>query len=257
MKARFRAPNDIEIGGRKVSGSSGYAAGRSAVLQGTVLVGGRRRRDGARPALARGGVARADDVSRGRDRRSAGLAARSSQCITIGLAEALGRDARARTSAQDELALCEALLRDEIGTDALRGRPHRRSSLRIGHARKLLIVLVNTDPRNPEELGAPFYHAAVAAAMDYEVDVICAATAGKLMRKGVAEAIRIKPGHDKTVYDWIRDAHSNGARFWACPANLDLFDMTEADLIPECKGLMGAAAMLQNIMSDDYRVLTY
>jgi predicted peroxiredoxin len=124
-------------------------------------------------------------------------------------------------------------------------------------ARKLLIVLVNTDPRNPEELGAPFYHAAVAAAMDYEVDVICAATAGRLMRRGVAETIRIKAGEDKTVYDWIREAHGHGARFWACPANLALFDMTQADLIPECKGLMGAAAMLQNVMSDDYRVLTY
>jgi hypothetical protein len=33
-------------------------------------------------------------------------------------------------------------------------------------SRRLLIVLMNTDPRNPEELGAPFYHAAVAAAMD-------------------------------------------------------------------------------------------
>ena len=124
-------------------------------------------------------------------------------------------------------------------------------------ARKLLIVLVNTDPRNPEELGAPFYHAAVAAAMDHEVDVICAATAGKLMRKGVAEAIRIKAGEDKTVYDWIREAHGHGARLWACPANLALFDMTEADLIPECKGLMGAATMLERVMSDDTRVLTY
>src|SRR5215510_5474172 len=124
-------------------------------------------------------------------------------------------------------------------------------------ARKLLIVLVNTDPRNPEELGAPFYHAAVAAAMDYEVDVICAATAGKLMRKGVAAAIRIKAGEDKTVYDWIREAHGHGARFWACPANLALFDMTEADLIPECSGLMGAATMLERVMSDEYRVLTY
>ncbi|MBO0764450.1 MAG: DsrE/DsrF/DrsH-like family protein [Hyphomicrobiaceae bacterium] len=123
--------------------------------------------------------------------------------------------------------------------------------------RKLLIVLVNTDPRNPEELGAPFYHAAVAAAMDYQVDVICAATAGKLMRKGVAEAIRIKRGHTKTVYDWIRDAHGHGARFWACPANLDLFDMTEDDLIPECGGLMGTSTMLESIMSDDWRVLTY
>ncbi|RTL59693.1 MAG: peroxiredoxin [Hyphomicrobiales bacterium] len=123
--------------------------------------------------------------------------------------------------------------------------------------KKLVIVLVNTDPRNPEELGAPFYHAAVAAAMDYEVDVICAATAGKLMRNGVAAGIEIKPGAGKTAYDWIRDAHANGARFWACPANLELFDMTEADLIPECSGLMGASVMLQNIMSDDHRVLTY
>lgn len=123
--------------------------------------------------------------------------------------------------------------------------------------RKLLIVLVNTDPRNPEELGAPFYHAAVAAAMDYDVDVVCAATAGKLMRRGIAEALRIKPGHEKTVLDWIRDAHGNGARFWACPANLELFDMTTDDLIAECSGLMGAATMLQHVMSDEYRVLTY
>lgn len=123
--------------------------------------------------------------------------------------------------------------------------------------RRLLIVLVNTDPRNPEELGAPFYHAAVAAAMDIEVDVVCAATAGKLMRRGVAAAIHIKDGNDKTVYDWIRDAHRHGARFWSCPANLELFDMREEDLIPECEGLMGAAAMLERVMSDEYRVLTY
>ena len=53
---------------------------------------------------------------------------------------------------------------------------------------RLLIVLMNTDPRHVEELGAPFYHAAVAAAMDYKVDVVCTAAAGKLMMKGVAEA---------------------------------------------------------------------
>lgn len=123
--------------------------------------------------------------------------------------------------------------------------------------RRLLIVLLNTDPRNPEELGAPFYHAAVAAAMDYEVDVVCTATAGRLMRKGVAAAIRIKDDHPKTVHDWIREAHEQGARFWACPANLDLLDMTEADLIPECRGMMGAATMIRDLMEGDCRVLTY
>ncbi|GIK82093.1 MAG: DsrE/DsrF/DrsH-like family protein [Pseudorhodoplanes sp.] len=123
--------------------------------------------------------------------------------------------------------------------------------------RRLLIVLVNTDPRNPEELGAPFYHAAVAAAMDYQVDVVCTATSGKLMIRGVAETIHVKAGHPMTVYDWIKEAHGHGAKFWACPANLDLFDITESDLIPECQGMMGAATMISDIMDGECRVLTY
>jgi len=124
-------------------------------------------------------------------------------------------------------------------------------------SRRLLIVLVNTDPRNAEELGAPFYYAAVAAAMDHQVDVLCTATAGKLMTRGVAEAIHVKPGDPKTVYDWIKEAHDQGARFWACPANLELFDKSEADLIPECSGVIGAAAMIQDIMDGECKVLTF
>ena len=122
---------------------------------------------------------------------------------------------------------------------------------------KLLIVLANTDPRNGEELGAPFYHAAIAAALDYEVDVVCTATAGKLMIKGVAEKLHVKQGHPKTVYEWIKESRDQGARFWACPANLDLFEIKESDLIPECSGMMSAADMMQRIMGDEYRVMTY
>jgi predicted peroxiredoxin len=127
-----------------------------------------------------------------------------------------------------------------------------------GHVtQRLLILLVNTDPRNVEELGAPFYYAAVAAAMDYEVDVLCTATAGKLMFKGVAESLTIKQGETMTAYGWIKEAHGQGAKFWACPANLELFDKTEADLIPECSGVMGAAAMIQGVMDGTCRVLTF
>src|SRR5262245_46469026 len=138
------------------------------------------------------------------------------------------------------------------------GLQARRNRERIGvMARKLIIVLVYTDPRNGEELGVPFFHAVVAAAMNFDVHVICAATAGRLMKKGVAEKLTVKPGADKTVYDFIRDAHGHGAKFYACPANLELFDMTEADLIPECTGLMGWVAMIAQIMEDVCRVLTY
>jgi predicted peroxiredoxin len=123
--------------------------------------------------------------------------------------------------------------------------------------RRLLIVLVNTDPRNVEELGAPFYYAAVAAAMDYEVDVLCTAAAGKLLIKGVADKLFVKPGNSKSVHDWIREAHEHGARFWACPANLELLDKTQDDLIAECRGFMGAAAMISDIMDGECRVLTF
>ncbi len=123
--------------------------------------------------------------------------------------------------------------------------------------RRLLIVLMNTDPRNPEELGAPFYHASVAAAMDYQVDVVCTATAGKLLLKGVAEKLRTRPDSKRSVLDWIREAHGHGVKFWACPANLELFGVTKDDLIPECEGLMGAAALIEQIMEGDGRVLTY
>ncbi len=125
-------------------------------------------------------------------------------------------------------------------------------------ARKLIIIMVNTDPRNGQELGAPFFQATVAAAMDYEVEVICTATSGQLMKKGVAEKLVVKPGSPKSVYDFIKDAHDAGVKFYCCSPNLDLFDMAEADLIPECSGIVGGAHVIEEVMeNDEARVLTY
>ncbi|HMT13421.1 MAG TPA: DsrE/DsrF/DrsH-like family protein [Aestuariivirga sp.] len=124
-------------------------------------------------------------------------------------------------------------------------------------SKKLLIVMANTDPRNGEELGAPFFQATVAAAMEYEVEVICTATSGRLMKKGEAEKMVVKEGSPKTVYDFIKDAHDAGVVFKCCSPNLDLFDMTEADLIPECTGIVGGAYLVEEIMESDCRVLTY
>jgi lipoate---protein ligase len=117
VRARFRAPNDIEIGGRKVSGSSGYAEGRSVLLQGTVLAG-----DDV-PAMAtalripeaalRGKVTSLEEAL-GEVPSSASIVA----CITRGIAEALRREPATGHPLLEEAALCEALLRAEIGTEA-------------------------------------------------------------------------------------------------------------------------------------------
>jgi len=113
-------------------------------------------------------------------------------------------------------------------------------------AEKLIIVMANTDPRNGEELGAPIFQATVAAAMDYEVDVI-----------GVAEELFIKEGSPKSVLSFIQDAHEAGVKFFCCSPNLDLFDMTQDDLIPECEGIIGGAHLIEQVMEEDIRVLTY
>ena len=125
-------------------------------------------------------------------------------------------------------------------------------------AEKLVIMMVNTDPANGEEMGAPIFQASVAAAMEYEVEVICTATSGKLLKKGVAENLFVKPGSGKSVYDFIKDAHEAGVKFYCCSPNLDLFDMTEDDLIPECEGIVGGAYVIERVMEDDdTRMLTY
>ncbi|MEM7192281.1 MAG: DsrE/DsrF/DrsH-like family protein, partial [Pseudomonadota bacterium] len=117
--------------------------------------------------------------------------------------------------------------------------------------KELVIVLANTDPRNGEELGAPFFQASVAAALDYDVEVICTATAGALMKQGVAEKLTVKPGSPKSVYDFIKDGHEAGVKFFCCSPNLDLFDMTKDDLIPECEGIVGGAYLIEKVMEDD------
>jgi predicted peroxiredoxin len=78
------------------------------------------------------------------------------------------------------------------------------------------------------------------------------------MKKGVADKLVVKPGSPKTVYDFIRDAHEAGAKFYCCSPNLDLHDMTQEDLIPECSGIVGGAHLIEQIMEDDeVRVMTY
>jgi predicted peroxiredoxin len=121
-------------------------------------------------------------------------------------------------------------------------------------ADKLLIVMVNTDPRNPAELGAPFFQATVAAAMEYDVEIILTAGAGELAKRGVAERIEIKEGTGKTVYDFMRDAHEAGVRFKVCTPTLELWG---EDLIPEIEETVGGAYLIQRAMEDDTVTFTY
>lgn len=119
---------------------------------------------------------------------------------------------------------------------------------------KLMIVMVNTDPSNGSELGAPFFQATVAAAMEYDVEVILTARAGELAKRGVAENLYVKEGSPKSVYDFIKDAAEAGVKFKVCTPTLELWG---EDMIPEIEETVGGAYVIQQAMDEDVVTLTY
>jgi uncharacterized protein len=124
-------------------------------------------------------------------------------------------------------------------------------------AKKLIIIMANTDPRHGEELGAPLFQATVAASMNYEVEVICTAGAAKLLKRGIAENLKVKGTDTRTLYDFIKDAHAAGVKFFCCSPSLDVIGAHMEDMIPECSGVVGAAHFIEEIMTGESRVLTY
>jgi uncharacterized protein len=121
-------------------------------------------------------------------------------------------------------------------------------------ADKLMIVMVNTDPRNGSELGAPFFQAAAAAAMNFEVEVILTGRAGELAIRGVAEKLHVTEGSGRSVYDVMREAHQAGVAFKVCTPTLETWG---DDLIPEIAETVGGTYVVSRAMNDDVVTFTY
>ena len=121
-------------------------------------------------------------------------------------------------------------------------------------AEKLLIVMVNTDPKNGPELGAPFFQATVAAAMEYDVEIILTGLAGELAKTGVAENLYIQEGSSKSVYDIMKDAFAAGVKFKVCTPTIEMWG---DDLIPEISETVGGAYVISEAMDGDTVTFTY
>ena len=121
-------------------------------------------------------------------------------------------------------------------------------------ADKLLIILMNTDPANSPELATPFMQASVAAAMEYDVEIVFTGRAGELAKQGFAETKVISGEGEKTVYSLIKDAAEAGAKFKICTSNFELWG---DDMIPEISETVGAAYIISEAMDDETVTFTY
>ena len=120
--------------------------------------------------------------------------------------------------------------------------------------RKLLIIMANSDPENPEEFTAPLFQATVAAAMSHPVEVIFTGLAGVLAIAGNAENVHLNVKHHRTVHDVIREAHKAGVVFKACSPTLEMWG---SELIDEIHETIGAAYVVEEAMHDNTVTLTY
>ena len=121
-------------------------------------------------------------------------------------------------------------------------------------ADKLLIIMVNTDPDSPSAVSTPLLQATVAAAMEYEVEVILTGRSGKLAIKGVAKKILLSGVQQKTVYQLIQDAHEAGVHFKVCANTLSEWG---DKLIPEIEETVGGAYIVSEAMDENTVTLTY
>lgn len=124
-------------------------------------------------------------------------------------------------------------------------------------ADKLVIMLLNLNPDRPGTLGAPFFQATVAAAMDMEVEVYFAGPSAQLLVKGVAERLYPGSAREKSLYSFMQDAHEAGARFYVCAGAMGEHELDKTNAIPELDGARGGAAFISEAGEEGVLTLTY
>lgn len=120
-------------------------------------------------------------------------------------------------------------------------------------ADKLLMILANTDPACAVTLNAVFAQATVAAAMEYEVEIVLTGRTGRLASPGYAETVAIDP-QGRSARELIRDAHEAGVIFKICTSARETAD---AAMIPEIAEIVGGAYIISEAMDDDTVTFTY
>jgi predicted peroxiredoxin len=129
--------------------------------------------------------------------------------------------------------------------------------MRTDMKNKLAILLWAATPQHPELCTMPFVYAAVAAAMDCEVEVHFTGSSVKLLAEGVAAGIAPAGATARTIYDFMQEAAGQGARFLGCSMALKEHLAAGQKMIPEFSGAAGAATFIMRSLDPEWRVMTF
>lgn len=124
-------------------------------------------------------------------------------------------------------------------------------------ATKLAILLWSTSDERPDLAAAPFVYAAVAGAMDCQVEIHFAGASVRLLLPGVAGQLRTSSSSDKTLYEFMQEAAGHGARFLGCSMAMSNHLAAVAERIPEYTAAAGAGAFVSRTLDLDWRTLVF
>ena len=114
---------------------------------------------------------------------------------------------------------------------------------------KRILMIMTTGPEEPDKTYAPFFTAALMAAMEIDTTMFFMMHSPELLEKGAAEKIPLKKGG--TLKHFVDMAIENGVKMLACAESLrDLCDLGPEDLIGEVK-IVGAPTMADLALDAD------
>ena len=119
---------------------------------------------------------------------------------------------------------------------------------------KKLLIVMTTGPEDPEKTYAPFYTAALSAAMEVDTSMYFLMHAPKLLKSGFAEQVKLKKGG--TLMQFINMALEGGVKFYACEESLrSLCDIDPKDVISGVK-VVGSSTLV-DLSLDSGTVLSF
>ena len=119
----------------------------------------------------------------------------------------------------------------------------------VDNAGKKILLVMTTGPEDPDKTYAPFYTAALMAAMEIETKMYFLMHAPELLVKGRAETLPLKKGGNLKMF--IDMALENGVKFLACSESCrDLCDIPEGELIDGVQ-LVGSATLADLALEAD------
>ncbi len=116
------------------------------------------------------------------------------------------------------------------------------------------MVMMNADPRSAMEVVPPISQATIAAAMEFEVEIIFSGRTAELVKPGIAASIAANKGSSKTVLDLLRDAVAAGVKIKVCALGLQYWG---EEVIAEVCETVGDAYIISEAMDSDTVTFNY